>query len=256
MTYYYIYQITNLINNKIYVGKHKSNSLPEENGYYGSGKLIQLAIKKYGIDNFKKEIICYCKDTIELAQKELEIVTEEFVKRSDTYNMHKGGFGGFEHINSVLPDNRVNLIALKNSRRNGVKCGGSKNWSAKGREKVISTGRKNAKHANLQSLTDGAREKRKKTFEKIKHSQGSKNSQFGRIWISNALTKEIKRINANDPIPQGWVRGKKGKEKTTCWVNDTVREYLIEIDKKQEYVDKGFVRGRLKLSMPQSRTVV
>ena len=55
--YYYVYQITNLLNNKIYVGKHKSAKHPSENGYYGSGKQITAAIAKYGINNFKKEEI-------------------------------------------------------------------------------------------------------------------------------------------------------------------------------------------------------
>lgn len=38
MTYYYIYQITNLVNAKIYVGVHKTKDLND--GYMGSGKVI------------------------------------------------------------------------------------------------------------------------------------------------------------------------------------------------------------------------
>ena len=52
----YIYKITNLINDKIYVGQSSKNS--EDNPwYFGSGKLIGLAIKKYGRENFSKEVI-------------------------------------------------------------------------------------------------------------------------------------------------------------------------------------------------------
>lgn len=50
---YYLYRITNLVNNKVYVGMHRSESL--DNNYMGSGKLIQQAINKYGVDKFKKE---------------------------------------------------------------------------------------------------------------------------------------------------------------------------------------------------------
>jgi hypothetical protein len=44
---HYIYKITNLINNKIYIGKHSSKNMNKDN-YIGSGYLLLKAIKKYG----------------------------------------------------------------------------------------------------------------------------------------------------------------------------------------------------------------
>ena len=38
-----IYKITNIVNNKIYIGQDKNN----KSGYLGSGDLIKLAKKKY-----------------------------------------------------------------------------------------------------------------------------------------------------------------------------------------------------------------
>lgn len=63
MLYYphviYVYIITNLINGKQYVGDHLSYCTDETHNdtYFGSGKIIMRAIKKYGKENFKKEIL-------------------------------------------------------------------------------------------------------------------------------------------------------------------------------------------------------
>ena len=51
----YVYKTTNKVNNKIYVGKHKSNRFDEN--YLGSGVLLSSAIKKYGKENFITEVL-------------------------------------------------------------------------------------------------------------------------------------------------------------------------------------------------------
>jgi len=53
--YGYIYKTTNILNNKIYIGKKESSSFVET--YYGSGTVLKQAIKKYGQENFKIEIL-------------------------------------------------------------------------------------------------------------------------------------------------------------------------------------------------------
>ena len=93
----YVYKITNSINGKWYIGKRRHKN-PYEDDYMGSGKLIKLAIKKYGKDNFTKEIIDIFDTDEEAALLESILVTKESLC-SMSYNMHEGGLGGFAHLN-------------------------------------------------------------------------------------------------------------------------------------------------------------
>lgn len=96
--HYLIYKITNTINGKIYIGKHITEDLND--GYMGSGTAIKNAIKKYGEENFSKEILfdVYGEDLMNLLEE--AIVDEAFVKRKDTYNLKVGGEGGWDYVNS------------------------------------------------------------------------------------------------------------------------------------------------------------
>jgi len=247
-----------MINGKIYVGKHKSPVHPDINGYYGSGKQIIAAIKKYGKLNFKKEILCFCSSLEEMAVREEEIVTESFVGRTDTYNMHTGGLGGWDHYNGSKEHS-------SNSSKGGKKGAKKLNdfiaeqkannteWWQNWYATVVAQNR--AKNSNgWSNFTPAEYEKRREQVSKLATGEG--NSQYGKIWISNVLTKEINRITINDPIPQGWVRGKKGHIVTKCWVNNGTKEHYILLEKEQEYVLRGFSSGRLKSSMLRKSIVV
>jgi len=88
-TYYYIYEITNLINGKIYIGQHTTKNLND--GYMGSGASLLKALKKYGKNNFKKEILIFAVNQAALNFFEKCLVTEEFINQRDNYNLREGG---------------------------------------------------------------------------------------------------------------------------------------------------------------------
>lgn len=91
-----IYKIINLVNNKIYIGKNLHNNP----NYLGSGFLIKRAIKKYGKENFKKEIIEVCDKE---KANEREVYWIKKLNSTDLkigYNITEGGTGGDNFSNN------------------------------------------------------------------------------------------------------------------------------------------------------------
>lgn len=52
-------------------------------------------------------------------------------------------------------------------------------------------------------------EKQKNTLKSIKHQQGCSNSQYGTMWIYSLEEKRNRKIPKDDPIPEGWYKGRK-----------------------------------------------
>lgn len=86
-----IYKVTNKINGKWYIGKDSKN-IP---GYLGSGIVIKQAIKKYGRENFTKEILEVCENLAALNEREsFWIEHTNAIDDENSYNLAKGGQGG------------------------------------------------------------------------------------------------------------------------------------------------------------------
>jgi len=87
--YYLIYEITNLVNGKNYIGQHITENI--DDGYMGGGVAVRNAIKKYGVKSFKKEILLYAKNEAALNFFEKCLVTPEFIELKTNYNLKEGG---------------------------------------------------------------------------------------------------------------------------------------------------------------------
>ena len=86
---YFIYLTTNLINNKQYIGMHYG--FPNDT-YLGSGSLILKAIKYYGKQNFKREILEFCPDKLTAQEREkFWIAKYNAVDNEMFYNLTEGG---------------------------------------------------------------------------------------------------------------------------------------------------------------------
>jgi hypothetical protein len=89
-----VYETKNKINDKVYVGVHKQDG-DEFDGYLGSGKSLAAAIGKYGRDNFERRTMFSFDNEQDAYACEAVLVTPEWCKRKDNYNMKPGGVGGW-----------------------------------------------------------------------------------------------------------------------------------------------------------------
>jgi len=98
-----IYKITNIINNKVYIGLTKGSLESRWNRHVnssvnGSNFTIHNAIRKYGSKNFKIETIEKCNSISSLKKSEIKWI-KELNSLNGGYNMTSGGEGtfGFKH---------------------------------------------------------------------------------------------------------------------------------------------------------------
>jgi len=93
----YIYEITNLVNGKTYIGQRKlaEGRTWQTDTYRGSGVLLNKAKKKYGIENFvRKCLIIGDFSREEINELEKQYIAEAKAIGKAEYNLAKGGEGG------------------------------------------------------------------------------------------------------------------------------------------------------------------
>ena len=224
-----IYKSTNLLNNKYYIGKTK-NSLENrikqhKKSYLKKDWVFYRAIKKYGFDNFKWEILIETDDSNKLNELEKKYISENI----NGYNVAKGGNGG------DTISNNPNLATIKekvSKFHKGKKLtdehkqkiseahkGKIKNWSKlNGKNMALSNVGKPSKLIGVK-LTD-------------EHKQKISESNKGKTKIfSENHKKKISEAN----------KGKLNKNKGKTYVELFGKEKADEMKRKQSELRKGRV---------------
>jgi hypothetical protein len=162
---YIIYRTTNIVNGKIYIGKHQTKDIDDT--YLGSGVALEKAIKKYGKESFKKEVLFIFDTEDEMNEKEKELVTESFIASNSNYNMGVGGEGG-SHFkgkkHSEETKTRLSEIAKKQRHSEEAK----KKISEANRRRVLSdeTKQKLSEKAKLRFSNIESKKKHSDTMKK------------------------------------------------------------------------------------------
>ena len=193
--YHYFYKITNLINGHFYYGVHNTKNL--DDGYMGSGVRLQIAYKKYGIENFKKEILKYFDTKEEAFEYEAEVVNETLINDNNCYNLSPGGKGGF--IPNIKDFIRFNPLK-------GKLCVKYKNT------KEYFLINKNEYDSNIYDTNWTNRHHTEESCQKIRKTLTPKESTNDHIWVNdgNGNVKYLNKKKLNEYLEKGWTLGRKG----------------------------------------------
>jgi group I intron endonuclease len=220
--FYYLYKITNLVNGKIYVGVHKAKSM--DDGYMGSGKVIKSAIEKYGLENFRKDILETFENAEAMYAREKEVVDADFLLREDTYNLRRGGNGGFDYINKDIDFLRNQAALMSSAFVDKLKDPIYRQTFSDKMKAVNSNPKTAAKRVNTRLKKNDVynehwigRKHSEDTKAKIGKANsiaqaGERNSQFGFRWVNNGSeVLKIKESDLQHYLDSGWIRGRKIK---------------------------------------------
>lgn len=264
----------------IYVGAHVTENINDS--YMGSGTLIREAIKNEGIQNFEKEILFVFENKEQMILKEREIVNEDFLKRSDVYNLVLGG-------GKLYSEGFVN-VKDKNGKGSRVRIDDPRYLSGE----LVSTtfGKVSVKDKNNNYMYVDINDPRYLSGELVSNMKGkvSVKDKNDNIFITTIddpryLSGELKfifqdkivvkddlgkcfTVDKNDPrylsgeLKYFWT-GKKHKEETilkmkksknegkensqfgTCWINNGKIDKKVKKENLSEFLKVGWKKGRI-----------
>ena len=251
----YIYKITNNINGKIYIGKHIDRSETGFDNYMGSGIIIKNAQKKYGINNFTKEILEECsKENVN--EREIFWINElQSTKSKIGYNVTKGGEGGDTFTNNPKAEILREQISKRLKGKNNPNYGKHHDLEHKQQICEANTGliywnngkiNKRSKSCPGEGWVKGilvsqeSAELRSKTHKGIESAfKGKHHTTEARLQLSKAHKGLLK--GTNNPAaksieiisPTGEIFNIKGTLKLFC------QEHKLSYTMARKYIDQG-----------------
>lgn len=225
--YGYIYETTNLINGKKYIGQHKSNKF--DTWYLGSGIVLKKAIKKYGRENFQTIIIEKIYTNKDDLNKREVYWIEYFnaVKSKEYYNNSCGGEEkGWKGFNGAVK------LGLKkhpcNKRKMSEKTKQKISKANKGKKRTEEQRKQFSKSHKGQVAWNKGKKTSTKVKEKLSKShmgqkawnkgksfsnesrQKMSLSKKGTKYINkNGVVKSVKKENLELYLKDGWSLGRK-----------------------------------------------
>jgi len=239
---YNIYLITNLDNNKKYVGLTKFSITERFYQHVKRGFLLTEAIKKYGEDKFFIELI----EEVDTAGRAYEL-EQYYIKEYNTkvpygYNLTDGGDGIFgwevteeyrqecsDRVKQLHKEKKVGMYGKNHSDETKRKM----SVASKGKSKPWLIGRKLSPESieKLRQINLGrvlSDETRKKISENHHDVNGENNPMYGKKHSPETIEK---------------LREKAKNRPKRVWINNGIEEKLMNID---ESIPMGYNKGRVR----------
>jgi len=282
--HYVVYQITNKINDNIYIGVHITERINDK--YMGSGSNIKKAIKEFGMENFEKIVLYNFDNEIEMLNKEKELVNEEFIIRGDTYNISLGGWGlNTENLVTVKDKNGntqmihktdprylsgelvyifTGMVNVKDKDNNNYQVSVDDPRYLSGELVYIFTGMVNVKDKEGNTLKVPINDPRYLSKELVGHSKGmvtvkdkyNNNYQVSvddprylsgeLVYINQGKKHSLESRLKTSKSLKGKYTGKENSQFGTCWIYNKKLKENKKIKKEEltDWVEKGWGKGR------------
>lgn len=244
---YFLYKTTNLVNGKYYIGVHKGDVVDES--YLGSGRLITLAIKKYGKNNFKREILKTFNTVEEMFAEECKTVNQDVVDDENSYNLCIGGRGGIfkspEHVERMRAVNKYysNTPKGKSVRSTNMKKLNNKNWARTEYRKEMSklVNEQNKKMWKNKEFIKNQREKQSQNKKMLwKSPEYRKKTLEGRknTWASKAYKE-----NMSKKVAAAWTPERRKKQAEVA--RRVAEKRKLKIDESTQNISATKIRTEL-----------
>lgn len=244
MRYNFVYKTTNNLNGDYYYGVHSTDDLND--GYMGSGKRLNFSIKKYGKENFTREIVQYFSNPKYAYRLEASIVTPELIADEHCLNIAVGGFGGNTY--EGFTPQELEIIGKKISKKlSGKKLGP---MSEAHRQKL----RKPKTEAHKQKLRGPKSEAHKQKMRENHADQSGKNNpMYGKNaedYMTPDAVKEKRKKQSNSlklyySNPENRRKCATGSLGKKC-VNNGIINKLVLSSEIDLFLNKGWKLGRIK----------
>lgn len=251
--YGFIYCTTNMINGKKYIGQRKFNK--DWKYYLGSGKIFKQAIKKYGKENFSREIIAIAYSKEALDKLEIEFIKmHNAVLSDDYYNLSYGGensMTGLHHSDETRQKmsltQKGRLVPEETRKKISNSLKGDKNPNY-GKPKSEETKQKLSK--SKKGHIDSEEHKYKLSVAKT----GDKNPNYGK-----SLSEKIKQKLSDSHIGNKcYMYGKHHSEETKQKMRDSrikfTQAQAIEI--REKYFTGNYTQTELAKEYFTSRSII